>query len=131
VKIHITAVHSEDKLYHCNSCQYRCKTQNYLSKHHLAHHTETESTPTGPSDKFQCETCNKKLTSKRNLDSHRLTHESNRPRPFKCEKCGKTFSQRTYLQKHNRMKERSQKCNTENPGKARDDCMHNEGNASV
>jgi uncharacterized Zn-finger protein len=49
---------------------------------------------------FFCKLCPRSFKRKDNLDSHRLTHETNRKRPFQCDQCDRTFTRRNGLKRH-------------------------------
>jgi len=49
---------------------------------------------------FQCKVCNKSLSSKRSLKNHSQTHEENPAKPFKCLKCQKSFRLKELLKLH-------------------------------
>ena len=84
-------IHSNgDGFYCCHLCDFKSKSQTWLSSHMIRSHPEFRP--------FYCPICDYKGKSKGNLQSHMITHSSNRP--YECPHCSFTARREDYLTAH-------------------------------
>ncbi|XP_044729591.1 zinc finger protein OZF-like [Chrysoperla carnea] len=91
LKNHMRSCHSNDRNYTCPKCGKTYKTSDYLQKHLKFHEPDLKP-------QFECEICNKKLSSKASLTYHQKLHLGEKD--FSCEQCGKTYFNICSLQYH-------------------------------
>ncbi|XP_076628969.1 uncharacterized protein LOC143345562 isoform X26 [Colletes latitarsis] len=116
LKIHYIRKHTEDYNYKCEQCGKMFKVQSDYTTHVKDHDTEScvcdicgSSYPSKSSlyfhkyykhktkvKKFQCQTCNKKFKTQKNLESHTELHKIK----YVCEQCGMEFKTKYGLTKH-------------------------------
>lgn len=75
----------EDKYYICDVCQKTFKTKSGIKNHFRRMHLKMIPTQ----DSYECEECNAKFASLRNLKRHQKTH--NPEKSFKCSFCDSKF----------------------------------------
>ena len=76
-------MHSVEKKFQCDKCDYQCKLKQQLSKH-MKNHEDPESR------KYKCDICGKGFLASQKLKEHILTHAN--IKPYKCEFCSQAFS---------------------------------------
>lgn len=85
-------LHTGEKPYACNICEYRCAIKGNLRMHvRLNHSLESQ---------MQCPQCAFVATSKKVLKEHLREHSA---KPLKCEHCSYTTNSRSALNNHNRI----------------------------
>uniref|UniRef100_A0A8D8M5H6 Protein hunchback n=2 Tax=Cacopsylla melanoneura TaxID=428564 RepID=A0A8D8M5H6_9HEMI len=75
-------VHTEERPYQCELCDYTCKQSGNLKAHMVVH---TEERP------YQCEICEYTCKQSSSLRKHMLVHTEERP--YQCELCEYTCKQ--------------------------------------
>jgi DNA phosphorothioation-dependent restriction protein DptG len=82
------------------SCEFKGCEKAYSTKYNLKRHIESVHQSI---KRFQCDLCNKFLSSKQNLQEHYFTHSNEKL--FKCIEpgCLQTFRQRSQLSNHRKM----------------------------
>lgn len=78
-------VHSSEKPYQCDKCNYRCNRPSVLKRHMYTH---SEDANEGRVHK--CDLCEKAFYGARELREHRLTHS--KVKPYQCKMCNDVFS---------------------------------------
>ncbi|XP_078792929.1 uncharacterized protein LOC105353778 isoform X1 [Oryzias latipes] len=92
---HLT-IHSEKRNFACDVCGKRFKMP-YSLKCHKKIHMDRERS-------FLCHICCKTFHCNRALNSHMITHSSEKPeKPFVCQDCGKGFVIQAHLKNHQRV----------------------------
>ena len=84
-------IHTGEKPYHCNQCNYSSIYSGDLTKHM---HTHTGEKP------FKCDQCDYSCAQKGNLILHMRTHTSEKP--YKCDQCDYSCTQSGTLIRHMR-----------------------------
>lgn len=106
------------KFFHCNTCEFKCKSRTSLDEHkQRLHGNRTFKCPICDkvygvkrdlkkhirrhTSQFKCEKCNKTYKEQRNYRQHLKTHEDDYiPPQFACEQCDKSFTTKYVLQSH-------------------------------
>ena len=99
LRLHIEFVHTKEKVYHCDQCDYRTHRRCYLPQHCRRVHGEGSPVE----KKLKCEFCDYRAFQKLHLDLHTMTKHSGELK-FKCEHPGCKFSTNysMSMQKHSR-----------------------------
>ena len=104
MKYHQGRVHSTEKPYKCDMCDYAGAFKALLSQHMRNKHALK-------GNEFTCEVCNKILASKASLANHRLIHSNQKL--FKCDQCEYSTNTGDQLRNHSiqiHINAREQKC---------------------
>lgn len=102
-KDHMVTAHStEPKQFKCQ-CGKSFHLKRQLKQHEYCHQTKKE---------FKCETCDKRISSKSDLQQHKIVHDPSLSK-YKCDKCGKGFLQKSRFNQHVKLKHQPPgfKCN--------------------
>ncbi|KAG7306888.1 hypothetical protein JYU34_008359 [Plutella xylostella] len=90
---------------YCAQCAVLFPTTEAYSEHYTSTHTETTNLTKAASvliqnrdKKFECDICNKRFTTRRDIVRHIFIHSDKRP--FECETCKKRYKTKKYLVKH-------------------------------
>ena len=81
---------SEDKLFSCSMCDYKCKSSSKLKQH--------ERIPHIGKNPFKCKKCNMKFNNGNDLKTHEKMHsidnlkKTDIKRKYNCSKCNKSFT---------------------------------------
>ncbi|KAF2347221.1 Zinc finger C2H2-type [Trinorchestia longiramus] len=94
-------IHSGDKPFKCDRCDYKCSQSGRLMKHKRMHSGVKP---------YLCQTCGKFFANAESLKVHQRLHTGDRP--FKCHICGKGFINSGSLNQHlkDHVKEDTYKC---------------------
>jgi len=84
MKVHMRLMHSLEKKFQCDKCDFQCKLKNQLTRHSASVHEDPEDR------KYKCHICTKGFLSTQKLNEHILTHA--KIKPYKCEFCNQAFS---------------------------------------
>ena len=91
-------MNSDNKLFSCSICDYKCKSLSKLKQH--------EKIPHIGKNPFKCKKCNKKFNNANDLKTHEKSHSiDNQKKPgtkrkYNCSKCSKSFSASESLKAH-------------------------------
>ncbi|XP_012281142.1 zinc finger protein 583 [Orussus abietinus] len=85
-------VHSEERPHVCQTCGKAFRQQSALYIHSRCHLPETMK------NRFPCDQCDKRFSTKPNLVTHKRIHSG--VRNFTCDQCGKSFIQKGNLEAH-------------------------------
>ncbi|XP_046426809.1 zinc finger protein 737-like isoform X1 [Neodiprion fabricii] len=86
------AIHSEDRPHICQTCGKAFRQQSALYIHSRCHLPDTMK------NRYQCDQCDKRFSTKPNLVTHKRIHSG--VRNFTCDQCGKSFIQKGNLEAH-------------------------------
>ena len=87
-------VHSGDRPYECDLCEFSCAQKDNLRIHKEFKHPMSGSLE----KKFNCKICSAKFLTQGNLKRHIRTHSD--LKPYVCETCGKSFKDPGTLKQH-------------------------------
>jgi len=85
---HVAAVHTLERRFQCDNCEYKAKTRQQLREHKLRH-----SEP-----RYECKHCGKKMVSRSNWLTHEMTHTGEKP--YACTECNYRCIQCNDMKKH-------------------------------
>lgn len=77
-------VHSGDRPFQCDKCEFRCARGSTLKRHMYTHSDSTEGRV------HKCDLCEKAFYEAFTLKEHKLTHD--KVKPFQCKLCSDVFS---------------------------------------
>ncbi|KAK0098679.1 hypothetical protein PV326_005090 [Microctonus aethiopoides] len=86
------AIHSEERPHICQTCGKAFRQQSALYVHSRCHLPDTMK------NRFPCDQCDKRFSTKPNLVTHKRIHSG--VRNFTCDQCGKSFIQKGNLEAH-------------------------------
>ncbi|CAG8537709.1 6043_t:CDS:2 [Paraglomus occultum] len=77
-------------------------SQNQMKRHKNDMEEDDDDTGTGEKKQFACSKCDKRFSRKFNMQTHELTHDTNRIKPFACEHpgCASRFTRKHDLKRH-------------------------------
>ena len=78
-------VHSKEKRFHCDKCDFQCNESSTLKRHMYTHSDDPME-----GRKHKCEICSKAFFTKQEINQHLMIH--GRIKPYKCKLCSGTFS---------------------------------------
>ena len=85
MKVHMRLMHSLEKKFQCDKCDFQCKVSSILKRHMYTHSDDPMA-----GRKHKCEICQKAFFTKQEIKQHLLTH--GRIKPYQCKLCSGTFS---------------------------------------
>ena len=91
---HIITVHEKIKPFSCSECDKSFCVKDTLRTHIEKIHKKM-AMPV-----YQCDLCEKKLTSEPNLKRHTIRFHSDNEKTFKCDICGNSYPYKTDLKRH-------------------------------
>ena len=85
VRTHKKNVHNDiqDPRFQCDKCLKFCQDKRSLNEHKIRIHSEMK--------RFQCEVCDHKTNSSKELKRHSFIHKGYNERPYECDDCNKRF----------------------------------------
>jgi KRAB domain-containing zinc finger protein len=93
---------NHNRCHECQNCGKKFSNFSYLKKHATSKLCENRrqklENPTKSRKTFPCELCNRKFTTRRVLEEHKLGHIEKQP--FKCDLCPKAFSSKKSIRDH-------------------------------
>ena len=86
---HKQSVHSSERKFACDECDFKCARKDLLQKHKLIHRDDKP---------FKCGHCDYSCVQKGQLTAHVRTHTGDKP--YKCTECPAAFTQSGNLRIH-------------------------------
>ncbi|XP_072043870.1 uncharacterized protein [Amphiura filiformis] len=93
LKKHRVSVHTREKLYHCNQCDYTTTHKNNVQSHIKMVHEKLKP--------YKCQFCEKFFALPKTRNEHQRIHTGEKP--YTCEFCGKAFSRADGLRSHRKL----------------------------